>query len=52
MEGTVLGAELCSVGDGYDWSSESSAHNSEPLLLWMYGKVPILKLHVVIKFSL
>ena len=52
VESTVLGAEWCSVEDGYDWSSKSSACNSEPILLWMYRKIPIQKLHVVIKFSL
>lgn len=33
VEGTVLGAELCSVKD--NWFLKSSVCNSEHILLWM-----------------
>lgn len=48
----MLGAELCSVKGNCYRFSKSSTCNSEHILLGMYRKISIKKLHVVIKFSL
>lgn len=49
LEGTILGAELRAGKDRCYWSFKSSVCSSEHVLLWMYRKIPIQKLHVAIK---